>query len=168
MRANFHSLPLDRRQSISDILPSLKQGPTDSTGNPSSREPSKIGFIQRSIGIGSISIFSFFSILGLTFLGTELIGLQPEVSFAIALALIFCANFWLTRNIVFRSRKTERNAGVQLRKCLLVSISFRLGEYMAFVLCVNLLTLPYPIVSSAVLIISFLGKILVYDRYVFT
>lgn len=141
---------------------------SEPTDPRSSGDPKKVSLVRRGIGIGSISVFSFFSILCITFVGTEFVGIDPEFSFAAALAIVFYANFWLTRNLVFRERKNKGNAKTQLRKCFLVSISFRIGEYLAFLALYNFLSLPYTLVSSVVLIASFAGKVFIYDRYVFT
>jgi len=124
-------------------------------------------FLRRFRRMGFLAAASFLANVGLTALLTEGCALAPELSFAVVLVAIFAANFALTRYWVFGDRAEEGNGGKQLWRCLLVSFSFRVFEWLAFALALEALGLNYIFSLVGILCLSFAIKSVIYDRLVF-
>jgi putative flippase GtrA len=117
--------------------------------------------------LGIVAVISFILNVALTVFLTETIGISPEYSFGIVLGLIFLINFFSTRYWVFKDRVNASNGWSQFVKCIAVSMTFRLLEWVAFYLLLERLHLHYVVAMIGVLCISFMTKALIYDRYVF-
>lgn len=93
----------------------------------------------------------------------EMLGIDPRIAVAIALATAFAVNFVTTRRFVFKSAGNPR---VELRRFTLVSAAFRLGEYGAFLLLMSV-GLVYFVAQVIVLLLSFGLKFFVYRGFVY-
>lgn len=123
--------------------------------------------VSRFGRLGIVAICSFLANVLLTVLLTEALSLHPRVAFAMVLVCIFTANFWVTRRWVFRDRVTSSNGWAQFVKCFAVSASFRVLEWVAFYLLLDLWRFHYSVTLVGVLCLSFAVKSLIYERYVF-
>ncbi|MDP4610876.1 MAG: GtrA family protein [Opitutales bacterium] len=117
--------------------------------------------------LGVVAICSFLANVLLTVVLTEGFSLPPQTAFAIVLVCIFSVNFWVTRRWVFSDRVEGSNAWAQFVKCLAVSASFRVLEWFAFYLLLDLWHFHYVVTLVGVLCLSFALKSLIYERYVF-
>jgi putative flippase GtrA len=117
--------------------------------------------------LGIVATISFALNVLLTVLLTENFGISPQYSFAVVLALIFLLNFFSTRYWVFKDRVNDSNGWSQFIKCIAVSMTFRLLEWIAFYILLGQLAFHYVVVLVGVLCVSFLTKSVIYDRYVF-
>lgn len=117
--------------------------------------------------MGIVAGFSFLVNILLTVSLTKFLGAGPEFSFGIVLMLVFTMNFLLTRLWVFGDRASSANAWTQLKKCLVISFSFRFLEWVTFYMLFERLPWHYSVTLVGVLILSFLTKSVIYDRYVF-
>jgi putative flippase GtrA len=103
--------------------------------------------------------------LGLTAALTEGLGLPPAWAFGITLVVMTALQFVLLRYVVFPSR--HRAWPAQLAEFLASIAAFRLLEYAAFVLVYESLGLHYLLTITGILMVSFLGKFLLYRFRVF-
>ena len=103
--------------------------------------------------------------LGLTAALTEGLGLPPAWAFGITLVVMTAFQFVLLRYVVFPSR--HRAWPAQLAEFLASIAAFRLLEYAAFVLVYESLGLHYLLTITGILMVSFLGKFLLYRFRVF-
>ncbi|WP_269524302.1 GtrA family protein [Coraliomargarita parva] len=117
--------------------------------------------------LGLVAGISFILNVGITSLLTERFGVAPRVSFATTLVSIFVINFLLTRYWVFSDRVANTSAAKQFLHCMLVSAAFRLAEWSAFAILEAWTDIHYIFLIVGILIVSFLTKSLVYDRFVF-
>lgn len=108
---------------------------------------------------------SFGSTLAITYAATEWLRFDERLSFAVSLACVFFINFLYLRHFVFGSQLPWRR---QLRDFFLTSIGFRLAEYLAFLVLLDLLDVHYLFSVVLVLSVSFLFKFVVFDRKVFS
>jgi putative flippase GtrA len=118
----------------------------------------------RFLGLGGVS---FAVNVGLTVLLTEKLHLPPEVSFAIAIVVVFTMNFLACRYFVFDSRSQDFRQ--QLLRFAMTSGGFRGSEWLALLVCHRLLGIEnYGMAIVAILIVSTIVKFFVYQRVVFT
>jgi SAM-dependent methyltransferase len=114
---------------------------------------------------GLLAVASAVLSFGLTIGLHELAGVPAYAAYAVALLVAFVVNFVAMRHAVFRAR--TGSAGRQLTLHGLTAISFRAGEYAAFLLLHSCLGLHYITVMVAIQALSFLGKFFVYRNVVF-
>jgi len=96
----------------------------------------------------------------------ELLGVSPEISFAVGLVAAFLMNFASMRWWVFRG--TRRPILVQLTGFGLSSLCFRGLEYAGYLVLYRLAGLPYLAAAALVLGISTVVKYVVYDFWLFS
>lgn len=125
------------------------------------------GWISRFGRLGVVALCSFLANVLLTFALTEVLSLPPQVALGAVLVFIFGANFWVTQRWVFSDRVMNSSGWAQCVKCLLVSASFRVFEWLAFYLLLDLWRVHYVVTLVGVLCLSFAIKSLIYERYVF-
>ena len=113
-----------------------------------------------------LSALSFALTLGITAGLREWFGVPPEISFAVALAVVFLTNFAGMRWWVFRG--TERPMIVQFVGFGLSSLSFRGLEYCGYLLLYRIAGIPYLAAAVATIGISFVVKYAVYDSWLFS
>ena len=113
-----------------------------------------------------LSALSFALTLGITAGLREWFGVPPEISFAVALAVVFVTNFAGMRWWVFRG--TERPVIVQFVGFGLSSLSFRGLEYCGYLLLYRIAGIPYLAAAVATIGISFVVKYAVYDSWLFS
>lgn len=113
-----------------------------------------------------LSALSFALTLGITAGLREWFGVPPEISFAVALAVVFLTNFAGMRWWVFRG--TERPVIVQFVGFGLSSLSFRGLEYCGYLLLYRIAGIPYLAAAVATIGISFVVKYAVYDSWLFS
>jgi putative flippase GtrA len=121
--------------------------------------------MMRLLRFGSGAALSFGGTLAVTFVSKEWLALQEEFSFAIAVVVMFFVNFFYLRYVVFLS--THMSWLSQMRDFLVASIGFRVVEYLAFLLLLNVFHLHYMLSVVCVLAVSFLVKFQLFDRHVF-
>jgi putative flippase GtrA len=113
-----------------------------------------------------LSALSFALTLGITAGLRECFGVPPEISFAVALAVVFLTNFAGMRWWVFRG--TERPMILQFVGFGLSSLSFRGLEYCGYLLLYRIAGIPYLAAAVATIGISFVVKYAVYDSWLFS
>ena len=113
-----------------------------------------------------LSALSFALTLGITAGLREWFGVPPEISFAVALAVVFLTNFAGMRWWVFRG--TERPMILQFVGFGLSSLSFRGLEYCGYLLLYRIAGIPYLAAAVATIGISFVVKYAVYDSWLFS
>jgi putative flippase GtrA len=118
----------------------------------------------RLVRFGLAGLLSATLVLGLTAALREGAGVPPQAAFAVALVVAYGFNFAFNRRFVFRSRGP---AARQLGLYAAGSAAFRLGEYLLFLLLLEVFGLPYLGAAGAALIVSFLGKFAFFGRVVF-
>ncbi len=122
-------------------------------------------FIRRLVAFGSMSVLSLGVNLGVTVLLHEVLHASEELSYAIALIVVFTMNFMLSRHVVFRS-----TSGDSIRQATLFGIStlsFRGLEYVLFLLLHTVMDLWYVGVIVGVSIPMTLVKFLFLGKFVF-
>ena len=102
--------------------------------------------------------------LGFPALLHELFFVEEEIAIAAGLFVAFIVNFLTTRLLVFRS---SGNVTKELSRFVLVSLGFRIGEYLAFLVLHSILGVFYILAMAIVLVISLVLKFLTYRGYVF-
>lgn len=118
--------------------------------------------LRTLLRFGMTSGLSFFLTMGLTVLLHEVLGWDERVAFAVVLAVVFLVNFTLLKLFVFRD-----SAGSLVRQLVSVaaaSLTFRTGEYIAFLIALSVLAIPYVWAMLFVLVASFVGKFFLYGR----
>lgn len=111
------------------------------------------------------SAASFSANLFLTWAFHAALGLPAEAAFAIAIALVFCMNFFMARHFVYRA-----GAGPvldQLSMFLIATVGFRFTEYIAFLVLHSLFDVMYLVAAGAVLATSFVIKFFFFGSKVF-
>lgn len=102
---------------------------------------------------------------GVTVFLHEILGISPGISFAVALACAYGANFVNNRKWVFSSDAAPLP---QVGRFLAVSLVFRLAEYLVFVLLHYLLGIHYLAAVLIALFSFYFVKFFVYKEHVFT
>lgn len=124
--------------------------------------PGTLSAPARFVALGATS----FSLnLGITAGLHELLSVSPEISFAIALATVFCANFAAMRWWVFRG--TGRPLLGQLLGFGLSSLCFRGAEYVGYLVLYRVAGLAYLVSALVVIGVSFGLKYVVYNSWLF-
>ena len=121
--------------------------------------------LMRLFRFGSGAAVSFGGTLAITFVATEWLHAREELSFAIAVVVMFFVNFAYLRYVVFTAG--DKSWQSQMSGFFLASIGFRGAEYLAFLILLNVLDLHYLLSVAAVLGLSFLVKFQVFDKHVF-
>jgi putative flippase GtrA len=124
-----------------------------------------LGITPDLVRYGLASAFSLLTILALSALLRELAGLPATVAVAFALGSAFFINFTLLRRFVFPGQ--QRPAGRQLLETAATSLSFRLLEYLLFLLLFLVLDLGYLLATTLAVCTSALGKFAIYREVVF-
>ena len=109
-----------------------------------------------------LSLFSFFANLGLTILCKEILGFSAPGAFAAALGVVLIANFFALRYLVFDIRHVP--IGGQARSFGLLTMGFRVGEWIVFSLIHFSSGVDYRVLVVLVLFVSSLIKFLTYRR----
>lgn len=123
--------------------------------------------IIRFGGYSLVSLLSFvLNILLVVFLH-EIVGLAERWAYGITLLSLFFINFALMRYGVYRKTLVSGNGVNQMVKCLAVSLSFRLFEWIAFIILTEQFRIYYVIAIVIVNCISVITKFFVYDRLIF-
>jgi putative flippase GtrA len=109
---------------------------------------------------------SFAVNIGITSSLHEGIGVSPEISFAVALLVVFVMNFAAMRWWIFAG--TNRRLGSQLLGFGFSSLAFRGLEYCGYLVLYRVLGIPYLGAAVATIGVSFVAKYVVYDSWLFT
>jgi putative flippase GtrA len=102
--------------------------------------------------------------LGIPFALHESLSVPPYIAVAFGLGTAFVVNFATAKLYVF---KTNGSVKAQLGRFTLVSLFFRLAEYLAFLFVYSVLCIQYMIANMFVLLLSFCLKFFVYKIFVF-
>ena len=121
--------------------------------------------IRQTVLFGLASGIGFAVNIGITAFLHEVLGITPKISFAVALACAYAANFFNNRTWVFNS---DAKALPQVARFLSVSLLFRLAEYLVFLLLHAMLGLHYLIAVLISLFSFYFIKFFVYKKLVFT
>ena len=121
--------------------------------------------LMRLLRFGSGAAISFGGTLAVTFVATEGLHLREEVSFALAVVIMFFVNFAYLRYVVFPAGAKPWRA--QMYGFFVASVGFRGAEYLAFLILLNVLHVHYMLSVALVLGLSFLVKFQVFDKHVF-
>jgi len=113
-----------------------------------------------------LSALSFTLTLGITAGLHEALGVSPEISFAVALVIVFLTNFTGMRSWVFRG--TRRPVVFQFMGFGLSSLSFRGLEYCGYLLLYRTFGIPYLAAAVSTIGVSFVVKYVVYDSWLFS
>jgi putative flippase GtrA len=108
---------------------------------------------------------SFAINLVVTWVMHHALGRSPEIAFATAQAVVFVANFWIARHFVFRSLSTPLRQ--QFTGYAATSLTFRLAEYLFFLILNSLAGIHYLAAAALSLSSSFVLKFLAYRSLVF-
>jgi putative flippase GtrA len=95
----------------------------------------------------------------------EVFALGKEIAVALALATTFFVNFITVRVIVFRS---IGNMTSEFVRYVVTNASFRIAEYLLFLLMSTVLDYNYIFILGAVLVLSFILKFILYRIFVFS
>ena len=119
------------------------------------------------VRFGLVGVFSYTATVALTALCHEGLQLSESLSFAIALVLVFAANFLLCRHFVFKA--TQGSAVRQVRLYFLASVFFRSAEWLAFYLVQDVLELGLHYVLTITIIKGGIlcGKFVYFRTWVF-
>lgn len=104
--------------------------------------------------------------LTLTALLHEVAHAPEELAYAVALATLFVINFFVARHYVYEA--ADGGAKGQFTRFLASSASFRLLEYLGFLILHSWLGVHYLIAAPVVQVTSFVAKFLFYRAFVFT
>ncbi len=113
-----------------------------------------------------LSALSLSLTLGITAGLHEALGVSPEISFAVALGVVFLTNFASMRLWVFRG--THRPVVIQFMGFGLSSLSFRGLEYCLYLLLYRVVGIPYFAAAIATIGVSFVVKYVVYNSWLFS
>lgn len=122
-------------------------------------------YIDRLIRYGAGGALSGIVTVGVTALCVEVLGIDPQVAFAVAIVAAFLTNFTILRYFVFTAK-----AGSLLRQFmgyLFATLGFRVAEYLAFLALYHGTDWYYLLAVGAALTMSFILKFLLFDRLVF-
>jgi putative flippase GtrA len=125
--------------------------------------PRRVGTPVRYLLLSALSLALT---LGVTAGLHEGFGVSPEISFAVALVVVFLTNFAGMRLWVFRG--TRRPVVIQLMGFGLSSLSFRGLEYCLYLLLYRVVGTPYLAAAFAAIGISFAVKYVVYNSWLFS
>ncbi len=114
---------------------------------------------------GLLAVFSAMMSFGLTIGLHELAGVPASAAYAVALLVAFVVNFLAMRYAVFVAHTGSARGQFALHG--LTAITFRAGEYAAFLLLHSCLDLHYILAMVVIQGLSFLGKFFVYRNIVF-
>jgi putative flippase GtrA len=103
--------------------------------------------------------------LGIPFGLHEGLSVPPNIAVAIGISTSFLVNFATAKHYVF---KRKGFAKAQLGRFTLVSVLFRLCEYLAFLVLHSVIGFQYMIANFSVLLASFALKFFVYRGFVFS
>ena len=120
--------------------------------------------IQQVIRYLWMTLLSAGLTLALPILFHEVLGLSKETAVALALATSFIVNFFTVRIVVFRS---SGNPTSEFVRYALTNASFRLGEFLLFLIFHTILEIYYIVVLGFVLGLSFILKFILYRYLVF-
>ncbi|MEM1010729.1 MAG: GtrA family protein [Planctomycetota bacterium] len=112
-----------------------------------------------------ISGVSFFLLLGLTILLTEVFGLPEEASYAIGIVVVMASNFLFCRYYIFEAG--SESFFKQLGGFLAGTIVFRPLEYLTFLGLHTGLGLDYRLTVAVVSVGALVAKFFTYKRFVF-
>jgi putative flippase GtrA len=121
--------------------------------------------LMRFLRFGSGAAVSFGGTLAVTFVATEWLQLRERFSFAVAVIVMFFVNFAYLRYVVFRA--SRRHWLDQMKDFFVASVGFRVAEYLAFLVLLDVFHLHYLLSVASVLVVSFLIKFQVFDRHTF-
>jgi putative flippase GtrA len=110
------------------------------------------------------SAISFFINISLTVFLHEYLGLKEEVAFACGLTAVLIINFFIFRFFIFDSNSAPLTE--QFIHYSSLAVSFRLSEYLLFLLCHTYIGLDYKLVTIVTLAISAVAKFFAY-RFLF-
>ena len=102
--------------------------------------------------------------LGIPFVLHEGAGVRPSVAVAVGLLATFFVNFAVAKRYVFRRLGALKT---QMFRFAFVSLNFRIGEYLSFLLLNFAFGIDYMIALIAVLIASLIAKFFIYKLFVF-
>lgn len=139
----------------------------DATPPPAATAGPAPGLGRRFGRFAVLSVVSGAVNVGLTAACHQLAGLNEEASYAIALAAVFAMNFAAMRQWVYRDTRDRHDAASQLLRCGAVSLAVRVSEWLAFVVLHTVLGVYYLVAIAVIMVGSFAGKFLLYDRLVF-
>lgn len=122
---------------------------------------------RRLLRFGALGAVGFGINIAVTVTLTEILGLPEELSFAIALAVVFTFSFVTSRYLIF-PEAASGDPRKQLAKFAVSSAAFRGAEYIGFLLLHTVMGLAYLLAIVGVLGISFLTKFVTYSTVVFT
>ena len=103
--------------------------------------------------------------LGIPFVLHEGFAVRPDIAVAFGLATAFVVNFVTAKLFVFRKKGSVKT---QLGHYTLVSLAFRSGEYLSFLVLHSVFGVQYMIATASVLFLSFCLKFFVYKMFVFS
>jgi putative flippase GtrA len=96
----------------------------------------------------------------------EWLGAPAELAFAVALVVVFLFGFLSGRYMIFEGA-AYGDPKKQFGRFVLISVGFRLAQFVGFLVLHTLLRLPYLAAVVAVLGVAFLTKFFTYGTVVF-
>lgn len=127
---------------------------------------SPVPVVRGMFRYGVLSVASFVATLGITALLHEFAGRSEELSYGVALVVVFVGNFLAMRYYVCDG--AGGSAARQLGMFLASSLAFRGMEYAAFLIAHTWLGAPYAAAIVAIQLTSSLAKFFFYRGAVFT
>lgn len=124
------------------------------------RKLARLRFL-RFVATGAPSLLAGF---GTALILRELVGLTPELAGGGGLLVSLLVSFAIVRRFVFASRGSAKGEFVRY---VLTSLGFRFAEYLAYLLLLDQLGLPYLVAYMAVVSCSVVAKFIVYRGFVF-
>ena len=107
----------------------------------------------------AVSTNSYFLNLFFNFILFRIFKLQPIVSISVSYLLLILINFFLLKVFVFNSKYSNNKS--TFSKFFLVVLSFRLIEYISFIIIQSIFNDYYFYILNIILLISFITKFFV-------
>lgn len=122
--------------------------------------------LMKGARMAMMSVVSFVVNLGIFALVSRYTPWPPEVAAVIAIAIVMVMNFGACRYWIFDARSGDM--GRQMLGFGMATIGFRSAELGAFSLIYRLTNWNEVVLYGAVLVVSFVAKLLFFEKRVFT
>lgn len=111
------------------------------------------------------SLLSFAGNILLTAFLHEVVGIAEPVAYGCTLVFMFIVNFLLTVHWIIPQNEIRHSIAAQLVRCVLISISTRSLEWLAFVALMHLTNVNYLVCIAGISVVSFLAKFWAMNRF---
>lgn len=124
-------------------------------------------FFFQGSKFGILSVLSVFLTLSVTITAHEVLTFTEEVSYCLALVVVFLVNFLGMRYFVYPKNNHKKHLVRQFLEFLITSFLFRSIEFLLFIVIHSWFGINYLIAIMLVMIVSIIGKFIFYKYTVF-